>query len=198
MDIYLEIFGYIGTILVILSMAMRSVKKLRIFNICGSFISMIYAAVCNTLPIAIMNGTLIIINFYHLMRSKHRSRCSECVEVSLADRATSYFLTFFEDGIKEMFPSYVYRSNVDAEAHIVYIEDKVAGILIGKPVGDTFAAEIYYVIKKFRYLSDKTVVATLSERGIKHISVPCENVDVQQYFEKMGYIAEDGLMIKEI
>lgn len=198
MDIYLEIFGYIGTLLVILSMAMRSVKKLRIFNICGSFISMIYAAECNTWPIVIMNATLIVINFYHLMRSKHRSRCAECVQVSLTDRATSYFLTFFENGIKESFPSYIYQSNIDAEAHIVYIEDKVAGILIGKCEGDAFMADMYYVIKKFRYLSDKTVIATLAEREIKRISVPCENTDVQRYFEKMGYISENGFMIKEI
>ena len=41
-NIYLEIFGYIGTALVIISMMMTSVLKLRIINMCGGVISLIY------------------------------------------------------------------------------------------------------------------------------------------------------------
>ena len=70
MDIYLEIFGYIGTALVIISMMMRSINKLRMFNIAGSIISMIYAIATNTWPIAIMNGVLVIVNVYQLIRVK--------------------------------------------------------------------------------------------------------------------------------
>ena len=44
--ILLEIFGYIGTGLVLLSMAMTSMKKLRILNMAGSVISAIYSAIC--------------------------------------------------------------------------------------------------------------------------------------------------------
>ena len=45
MDIYLEIVGYIGTILVVVSMMMSSLTKLRIVNICGSIISTVYAII---------------------------------------------------------------------------------------------------------------------------------------------------------
>lgn len=62
MNVYLEIFGYIGTLLILISMMMSSVKKLRIINICGSFISMVYALLCNTYPIVFLNLGLIIIN----------------------------------------------------------------------------------------------------------------------------------------
>ena len=43
MNIYLEIFGYICTFLVILSMIMSNIKKLRIINILGSIITVIYS-----------------------------------------------------------------------------------------------------------------------------------------------------------
>ena len=43
MNIYLEIFGYIGTFLVILSIIMSNIKKLRIINILGSIITVIYS-----------------------------------------------------------------------------------------------------------------------------------------------------------
>ena len=59
-----EIIGYAGTILVVLSMMMTSVIKLRIINICGSILSMTYAIISNTWPIVLMNGALIIINIF--------------------------------------------------------------------------------------------------------------------------------------
>jgi hypothetical protein len=66
--IYLEIFGYIGTTLVVCSMLMTSLNKLRIVNIAGSIISTIYAIICNTWPIVVMNVCLIVINTFHLIR----------------------------------------------------------------------------------------------------------------------------------
>lgn len=68
MNIYLEIFGYIGTLLILLSMMMTSVTKLRLFNLAGSVISMIYAVICNTWPIVLLNFTLAIIHIVQLIR----------------------------------------------------------------------------------------------------------------------------------
>ena len=66
--IFLEIFGYIGTGLGILSMTMTSVIKLRIINMCGGVISLIYAVLCNTWPVVVLNACLISINLYHTIR----------------------------------------------------------------------------------------------------------------------------------
>ncbi len=68
MNIYLEIFGYLGTALVLLSMMMTSMKRLRIFNIAGSVISMIYAIAMNTWPVVLLNLGLILINLFQLVR----------------------------------------------------------------------------------------------------------------------------------
>ena len=68
MNIYLEIFGYIGTALVLLSMTMTTLKRLRIFNISGSVISMIYAIAMSTWPVALLNFGMILINTIQLCR----------------------------------------------------------------------------------------------------------------------------------
>ena len=67
-SIYLEIFGYIGTALVVISMMMTSITKLRIVNMSGSVISAIYAGICGTWPIVVMNVCLFAINGFHLVR----------------------------------------------------------------------------------------------------------------------------------
>ena len=67
MNIFLEIFGYIGTALVVGSMLMTSVAKLRIVNICGSAIAAIYSLIIGTYPILIMNVAIVIINIVQLV-----------------------------------------------------------------------------------------------------------------------------------
>ena len=68
MNIYLEIFGYIGSGLIILSMMMKSLKRLRIVNMSGSVISIIYAILSNAWPVVTLNVFLIIVNAYELIK----------------------------------------------------------------------------------------------------------------------------------
>lgn len=69
MNIYLEIFGYIGTALIILSMMMKSINKLRIFNTSGAIISIIYSALVGAWPVVVLNACLTVINTYQLILS---------------------------------------------------------------------------------------------------------------------------------
>lgn len=73
LDIFLEIFGYIGSGLILLSMMMTSVEKLRWFNISGSVISMIYGAVMGTWPVVFLNVGTISINVVQIIRL-HRKK----------------------------------------------------------------------------------------------------------------------------
>lgn len=73
MNIFLEIFGYIGSGLILLSMMMTSVEKLRWFNISGSVISMIYGAVMGTWPVVLLNVGTISINVVQIIRL-HRKK----------------------------------------------------------------------------------------------------------------------------
>lgn len=70
--IWLEIFGYIGTALVVVSMMMTSLAWLRALNISGSVISAIYSALSGAWPIVVMNISLIVINAFHLIRERTR------------------------------------------------------------------------------------------------------------------------------
>ena len=67
MNLYLEIFGYIGTLLIFISMTMSSLKRLRILNATGSVISMIYSLILPAYPIAFLNLGLILVNVYKLI-----------------------------------------------------------------------------------------------------------------------------------
>ena len=62
----LELFGYLGTALVLLSFFMHDIKWLRAINMAGGLISLIYALLVNTMPVVVLNASLICINAYQL------------------------------------------------------------------------------------------------------------------------------------
>ncbi len=69
-DILIELFGYLGTALVIISMLMTSFIKLRIINMCGAIISAIYAVIIGAWPIALTNIALFIIQLIQIYRMR--------------------------------------------------------------------------------------------------------------------------------
>ena len=79
-EIALEVFGYIGTALVIVSMLMTDINKLRIINISGGVISLIYAICVNTMPVVVLNASLITINGIQLMRLLRKERQQAAVK----------------------------------------------------------------------------------------------------------------------
>ena len=68
MNVYLEIFGYVGMALVLVSMMMTSVKWLRILNMSGAVICAVYGILTNTWPTAFLNIGLLIVKMVQLYR----------------------------------------------------------------------------------------------------------------------------------
>ncbi len=87
-EILLEIFGYFGTALVILSFFMKEMKWLRAINMGGGLISLIYAIFKNTMPVVVLNAVLIAINAVQLARQiiKERKEAKQ----SNNDKACAY------------------------------------------------------------------------------------------------------------
>ena len=70
MNIYLEIFGYLGMALVMVSMMMTNTLKLRLFNLAGALVCMVYGALTQTWPTALLNLGLTVIQIIQLIRLK--------------------------------------------------------------------------------------------------------------------------------
>ncbi len=197
--IWLEIFGYFGTLLVLLSMMMTSVKKLRLVNMSGSVVSAIYAALSNTWPVVILNVGLFIINAVQLIRFNKVKRELIAVEADSRDANVKYFVDYYLDDIKLFFPSFDPDHTGERQAFVVYNETEAIGILIGEKNGNEVNVEIDYVSKKYRDRSvAKFLFNYLKEYGIKTIvaspSVPMHN----DYLEAMGFEKMGEKMVKTL
>jgi len=77
LDIFIEIIGYIGTAIVLVSMLMTSITKLRIINMCGGALSTVYALITGAMPVVVLNVALITINTVQLIRERQITLAKE-------------------------------------------------------------------------------------------------------------------------
>lgn len=74
MNVYLEIFGYVGMALVLISMMMTTLKWLRVLNMTGAVICASYGMLTNTWPTAMLNLGILIIQIVQLIRLCQKER----------------------------------------------------------------------------------------------------------------------------
>lgn len=67
---YVEWFGYLASLFVLMSFLMRNITTLRYVNTLGCMFFVIYGILLNSWPIIITNAAIILVNLYYLFVSK--------------------------------------------------------------------------------------------------------------------------------
>lgn len=129
MDIYLEIFGYIGSALVIVSMMMTSVLKLRIINMCGGVISLIYAACIPepAWPVIVLNACLISINFVQTVRQLLGKEDVTILSARANDPTVQHLMHLWQKDVKKNHPNYNLEATNEETIHILYVGEAAVG-----------------------------------------------------------------------
>ena len=190
----LEIIGYIGSALVVISMLMSSIVKLRVINTIGSVISAVYAIICGAFPLALMNFCLIIINLVNLFRLFRTRKPYELVQASPEDGLVQYFLGYYKDDIRTFFPDYTEERGAGDTAVMVCREGNPVGILLGHPEGDAFDVLIDYSTPAYRDCSvGKYLYPRLRELNISTLLYSGTITEAHaSYLQKMGYQESNG------
>ena len=61
-----EIIGYVASLLVAVSLMMRSILKLRVINLLGAAVFALYGLLIDAYPVAVMNLFIVLIDLYYL------------------------------------------------------------------------------------------------------------------------------------
>lgn len=65
-----EIIGTLASIIVLLSFLISGEKKIRVVNIVGAFVFVIYGLLINAFSVWFLNGALMVIHLYKLYKLK--------------------------------------------------------------------------------------------------------------------------------
>ena len=195
--ILLEAFGYIGTALVIVSMMMTNLLTLRIINMCGGAIGLIYAVICNTWPIVVLNACLIGINLFQTVRQIRENDRFCCVIANTEDASVQYFLDYHAKDIEKYFLGFRATVDKNSEIHVIFASGEPVGVFIGEKEDDVYRIKTDYIIPGYRGVATgKFLLSQLEEQGVSMITAPSVAEAHDKYLKRLGFVTESGIMIK--
>lgn len=197
----IEIFGYLGSALVVVSMLMASVVKLRVINTVGSIISGTYALIIGSFPLALMNFCLIVINVYNLFRLLKSDKQYDLVEGNTDDAFLEYFLNRYKEDIRFYFPGFKMNQSWKGQAYVVCCNGNPAGVLLGTEKSEgVIDVVIDYSIPAYRDCSvGKYLYSKLPNKKIHTLVFAQEESQAHiSYMTKMGFAKEKGVYVKKL
>lgn len=91
--VLIEALGYLASFIILVSLTMKSIVKLRWINAFGSFLFVIFAVLTKSIPTVFMNCGIVVIDLWYVYRMTHIKTDYKMVP---AER-NSAFLAFFHD-----------------------------------------------------------------------------------------------------
>jgi len=198
-----ELIGYIGSALVVVSLAMSSIIRLRFVNLAGAIVFGVYGVLIGAVPIVITNIVITGIDLWYLRRELTTREELAVVEVGPDNGFVDTFIELHHHDLLTFgdLPDMLERADV----RLVMLRDTdMAGILLGADAGEgVLAVLLDYVAPAYRDLSSG---ASLYGHGARRFvelgyrSLVAEDVDHRHrdYFAAMGFVeGAHGSMVLE-
>ncbi|HXG58321.1 MAG TPA: hypothetical protein VNL91_04820 [Thermoanaerobaculia bacterium] len=194
----LQLLGYAASLLIVTSMLMRSIVRLRMFNLAGAATFSIYGFLIGATPVGVLNLLTASINVVQLVRLRRRREIFRILEVRPDAQYVSYFLDFQMSDIRRFVPGFRGNAPCDGTPLALFVlRDLVpAGILLGCIRGERlevsldYASPPYRDMKIGRYLFHDEADFFRS-RGIREIVSPAGAPVHSRYLEAMGFEPSD-------
>lgn len=193
----LELVGYLASFLVLISLLMTSVVKLRVINTIGSLIFAVYALLISSYPTAVMNVCLMGVNIFYLVRMARTKQVFTLLPAAPGEAYIQHFLQHYREDIGKYFAV----SDVTPDTVFLVCCDAVpAGILTGRTVeAGVLEVSLDYTTPQYRDCSvGRYLYQELAQRGYRRLVAPTALEVHGDYLERMGFVREGERLIKDL
>ena len=150
-DTIYTLVGYAGSALIVVSLSMTSVLKLRVLGLLGAITFLVYGLLIGAVPIVVTNVVIIGIHSYYLFRVRTSHEYFSLLEVVPTSRYLAEFFSFFESDIEKYFPEFHYQPDESDVALLVLRNMVPAAVLVGHPSDEsTLTLIVDYAIPRYR------------------------------------------------
>ncbi len=205
MDIHfwLEMVGYLGSVLVAISLMMRSLLRLRVINSLGCVVFIIYGVWIHAYPVAILDGFIVCINVFYLTRMLRQKDYFQLLEIDHDSAYLSSLLDFYKDEVKEIYPDYVHNAESGHPTWLVLRNMVPAGVFVLQREAAQAKVLLDYVIPTYRdfrvarfFYHEKAEY--FHGQGIdRFVSAPGRPRHAR-YLERMGFRLKDAMYVFEL
>ena len=192
----IEWIGYLASLLVLISLSLSSIVKLRLVNLVGAAVFSFYGFYIGALPVGIMNFIIVIADIYYLRQLYYRKERFDILEIHSNDPYLNKFISHYKEDIKKFFPDFFKLE--DSDIILLALRDlNPAGVFAGDASDDTqLNIKVDYVTPQYRdYKLGKYIYTQFSnffkDKGFKKLSCSTDIKAHKNYLKKMGFTPDD-------
>jgi hypothetical protein len=190
-----EVIGYVGSALVVLSVTRTSILKLRLLGLAGSLGFIVYGFLIDRIPIVLTNLTIAGVHLFFLNQFRSPQRAFfRVLEVDADSRYLRDFIRFYRREIDRFQPQFQFEPAED-QIRVFVLRDMVpAGLLVGRIAGGgRLVVDLDFVIPQYRDLQVARFLYSRSHlfdgRGIHVVESGAGTIDHNRYLERLGFTA---------
>lgn len=150
----LEFVGYIGSVLVAISLMMSNIKRLRWINLVGAFIFSTYGFLIGAIPVFLLNGWIVLVDIYYLVRMYQFKDDFDMVKLSSVNTPLfELLMKRYGDDVRIFFPDATLETMGAATCNLIFRNMKPVGLFVYRNVdGEEGTIEVLvdYVIPESR------------------------------------------------
>ncbi len=200
---YLEILGYMASLVVLVSLLMSSIKRLRWINLGGALLFGIYGFMIGSLPTGIMNLGIVLIDAYYLYIIYSQKDYFTYLIVPKESRYLRKLLKTQTEEVESFFPGFKFSELTDHLCFIALRNLNAAGVIILKPKGEELEVTIDFALKQYRDFKTTFFIIdrereNLKNEGFKRLVIKTKNKKHINYLKKVNFELNNGVHSYEL
>lgn len=193
---WIEWFGYLASVVVAVSLTMQSLVKLRWINLVGALLFSIYGLMIGALPVAALNGFIVIANLYYLLGIYTSKDQFQLLEVKVDDPMVGYWLEHNAKDISLLYPKEQEFTEPGSDCLLLMRNQMAIGLFTGSQQGEAYRVSLDYVFPAYRDFKTGEFLYHASGyfkgRGIQRILAAGQSAEHRKYLSRMGFVADSA------
>jgi hypothetical protein len=188
-----ELLGYAASIIVAISLTMRSVVRLRVVNLVGALVFTLYGVLISAYPVAVLNGLIACINVYYLWQMRAQTPYFTVLSTHHDSDYLRQFLQFYAADIQNFFPNFKFEPAPNAMLFFVLRDLVPVGLFIAdRHEAETLHVHLDYVIPGYRDLKPglflyQQEAAHFRAQGIRQLATTANTAAHRHYLRRIGF-----------
>ena len=199
-DVVLEFLGYAASAVIAVSLMLVSVVRLRIVNLLGSVLFVVYGLLIDAMPIVVLNVLMVAVNAFHLARLlRDTEEEIELLEVPADSPYLERFVAHHADEIGRISPGFEVEPD---HLYVLVLRDAVpAGLFVARLEGPTLRVELDFATPSYRDLKGGThlyerLPALVGEPAPEWIVTERTDHGYERYLERMGFERQGEVLVR--
>ncbi|WP_342371907.1 hypothetical protein PCC79_11580 [Propioniciclava soli] len=197
-----DIVGYLASALIVASLAMRSVVRLRTVSLIGSLVFVAYGIAISAIPVIITNAAIAVINVWYLRKELQPATSVAAVPMQRDEPFLRDFLDANAIEITNSQPDY-HPSPRDSFVRLLTRDGLPAGVFMAEPVGTELHVKLDYVTPAFRDSRTATWLfgpgrSTFTDEGYERLVAHAHTTVHRNYLEMVGFGHEGSAYVLQL